>query len=325
MARTIIEMNALSKSYGDVAAVDALNLRVEEGEVFGLLGPNGAGKTTTTLMLLGLTEPTAGKAAIEGIDCTRDPLRVKRVVGYLPDNMGFYQDMTGRENLRMIGRMNGLRGEFLEARIEELLKRMGMIEAADRRAGTYSKGMKQRLGIADILLKDPDVLILDEPTNGVDPEGIRELTHLIRELADKDGRTILISSHQLHQIQQICDRVGIFVRGKLVACGRIEELAEQIERENGYCFAVGAQPGGEKLKKEIEDVEGVEGVELEGEIAVVRAKEDVRAAVAKRLVKAGFSLTFLQKRGGDLDDIYARYFEKAGENDAVRRKSERRA
>ena len=142
------------------------------------------------------------------MDCTRDPICVKRAVGYLPDNMGFYPDMTGRENLRMTGKMNGLRGEALETRIDELLERMGMTAAADRRAGTYSKGMKQRLGIADILLKDPDVLILDEPTNGVDPEGIRELTALIRELADRDGRTILISSHQLHQIQQICDRVG---------------------------------------------------------------------------------------------------------------------
>ena len=181
-------------------------------------------------MLLGLTEPTEGSAAIEGVDCTRDPIRVKRAVGYLPDNMGFYPDMTGRENLRMTGKMNGLRGEALETRINELLERMGMTEAADRRASTYSKGMKQRLGIADILLKDPDVLILDEPTNGVDPEGIRELTALIRELADRDGRTILISSHQLHQIQQICDRVGIFVKGRLAACGRIEELADSWKR-----------------------------------------------------------------------------------------------
>ena len=144
MAKTIIEINGLTKRYGAVTAVDNLNLQVQEGEVFGLLGPNGAGKTTTTLMLLGLTEPTDGSATIEGVDCTRDPIRVKRVVGYLPDNMGFYPDMTGRENLRMTGRMNGLRGELLEARIDELLGRMGMAGAADRRASTYSKGMKQR-------------------------------------------------------------------------------------------------------------------------------------------------------------------------------------
>ena len=224
MAGTIIETKALTKRYGALTAVDDLNLTVRQGEVFGLLGPNGAGKTTTTLMLLGLTEPTAGSASISGVDCTRNPIQVKRFVGYLPDNMGFYPDMTGRQNLRMTGAMNGLSGDYLEARIDELVARVGMTEAVDRRAGTYSKGMKQRLGIADILIKDPDVLIMDEPTNGIDPEGMHELMALIRELADKDGKTILISSHQLHQIQQICDRVGIFVKGKLVACDTPENL-----------------------------------------------------------------------------------------------------
>ena len=197
MADTIIETKALTKRYGALTAVDDLNLTVRQGEVFGLLGPNGAGKTTTTLMLLGLTEPTGGTASISGVDCTRNPIQVKRFVGYLPDNMGFYPDMTGRQNLRMTGAMNGLSGDYLEARIDELVARVGMTEAVDRRAGTYSKGMKQRLGIADILIKDPDVLIMDEPTNGIDPEGMRELMALIRELAEKDGKTILISSHQL--------------------------------------------------------------------------------------------------------------------------------
>ena len=150
MAGTIIETKALTKRYGALTAVDDLNLTVRQGEVFGLLGPNGAGKTTTTLMLLGLTEPTAGSASISGVDCTRNPIQVKRFVGYLPDNMGFYPDMTGRQNLRMTGAMNGLSGDYLEARIDELVARVGMTEAVDRRAGTYSKGMKQRLGIADI-------------------------------------------------------------------------------------------------------------------------------------------------------------------------------
>ena len=213
----------------------------------------------------------------------------------------------------------------LETRINELLERMGMTAAADRRASTYSKGMKQRLGIADILLKDPDVLILDEPTNGVDPEGIRELTALIRELADRDGRTILISSHQLHQIQQICDRVGIFVKGRLAACGRIEELAEQLEKENGYCFAVAAQPGGAALEETLKSVEGVTRVDVEDGLCVVRASADVRAAAAKRLIERDFQLTYLQKRGGDLDDIYAKYFEKAGEINAGKRKDGHRA
>ena len=144
--------------------MDNLYLTVGKGEVFGLLGPNGAGKTTTVLMLLGLTEPTEGFAWIDGHDCIREPIAVKRIVGYLPDNVGFYNDLTGRENLRFTGRLNGLSGDFLEQRIEELLERVGMTEAADKKAGTYSRGMKQRLGVADVLMKNPKVIIMDEPT-----------------------------------------------------------------------------------------------------------------------------------------------------------------
>ncbi len=227
----IIKISGLTKVYGEKRAVDNLYLTVGKGEVFGLLGPNGAGKTTTVLMLLGLTEPTEGFAWIDGHDCIREPIAVKRIVGYLPDNVGFYNDLTGRENLRFTGRLNGLSGDFLEQRIEELLERVGMTEAADKKAGTYSRGMKQRLGIADVLMKDPKVIIMDEPTLGIDPQGMRELLELIRQLAEEDKRTIMISSHQLQQIQQVCDRVGIFVKGKLIACGPIETLGQQLEKE----------------------------------------------------------------------------------------------
>ncbi len=194
MEDIILETQGLTKRYGDLTAVDSLDLSVRRGEVFGLLGPNGAGKTTTTLMLLGLTEPTAGTAAIAGHDCTREPIAIKRMVGYLPDNVGFYGDMTGRENLRFTGRLNGLGGDALEARIGGLLRRVGLEDAADRKAGTYSRGMRQRLGVADVLIKDPKVIIMDEPTLGIDPEGMRALLSLIRDLAAKDRRTILLSS-----------------------------------------------------------------------------------------------------------------------------------
>ena len=188
----IIQTSHLTKRYGAKIAVNDLNLSIRKGEVFGLLGPNGAGKTTTILMLLGLTEPTAGRATIAGCDCTRNPLEVKSIVGYLPDNVGFYTDMTGRQNLRFTGRLNGLGGQELEDRIDALLERVGMTEAADKKTGTYSKGMRQRLGIADVLIKDPQVIIMDEPTLGIDPEGMRELLNIIRDLSVKDGRTVLI-------------------------------------------------------------------------------------------------------------------------------------
>ena len=181
--KPIIHTEGLTKKYGAKVAVADLNLDIYPGEIFGLLGPNGAGKTTTTLMLLGLSEPTSGKAWIDGKDCTREPIAVKRVVGYLPDNVGFYGDMTGRENLRFTGRLNGLPDPLIEKRIDELLEKVGMTEAADQKTGTYSRGMRQRLGVADVLMKDPKVVIMDEPTLGIDPEGMRELMELIRRLA----------------------------------------------------------------------------------------------------------------------------------------------
>ena len=185
--KMIIQMKGLTKAYGEKKAVDNLTLGIKKGEIFGLLGPNGAGKTTTTLMLLGLTEPTAGTAFIDGKNCTRDPISVKQIVGYLPDSVGFYMDMTGRENLRFTGRLNGLDGKELEERIDILLEKVGMTKAADQKTGTYSRGMKQRLGVADVLIKDPRVIIMDEPTLGLDPEGIRDLMSLIRRLAEEDG------------------------------------------------------------------------------------------------------------------------------------------
>ena len=224
----LIRTEGLTKVYGkSVVAVSRLNLEVRDGEIFGLLGPNGAGKTTTIRMLLGMTEPTAGKAFISGHDCTRNPIEVKRITGYLPDNIGFYGDMTGRENLRFTGRLNKLDEATLDEKIDALLERTGIADAGDKKVRTYSLGMKQRLGIADVLLKDPKVIILDEPTVGIDPEGVRQLIEIILNLSHKDGRTLLISSHQLYQMQQICDRVGIFFQGKLVACGTIDELASE--------------------------------------------------------------------------------------------------
>lgn len=255
-------------------------------------------------------------AQIGGVDCTRDPLKVKRFVGYLPDNMGFYPDMTGRENLRMTGRMNGLGGAELEGRIEQLLRRVKMTAAADRRSGTHSKGLKQRMGIADILMKDPEVLIMDEPTNDIDPEGMRELMALIRELAEEDGKTILISFHQLHQIQQICDRVGIFVGGRRIACGRIGELAEQLQAETGFHLEFTAKPGGDALLRFLWKRKYIRDVQQSGESFRIRADEDVTGRLVKELTENDFVLASLRQAGNDPDEIYRRYFEKAGEQHA---------
>ena len=361
----IIRTSELVKQYGDVTAVDHLNLEIHKGEVFGLLGPNGAGKTTTTLMLLGLTDPTSGTAEISGLDCTRDALAVKKIVGYLPDNVGFYPDMSGRENLIFSGMMNGLTRKEAEERAVGLLERVGMTYAADRKTGTYSRGMRQRLGIADVLMKDPEIIIMDEPTLGIDPSGMRELTALIRELSVKDGRTILISSHELYQIQEISDRVGIFVKGRMIACGRIDELGQQLQNEGLYMVdfraektsngpmttehraavetgtehgamnataetlastlgtATSGKSGGaaedraasetEELKSLVRGIAGVRlvGVKEDGTLHVESGR-DIRAELFRKLTDAGYLLSELHERGGDLDEIYRKYFEKAG-------------
>lgn len=311
----VIEIAHLTKTYGSKTAVSDLNLTIRKGEVFGLLGPNGAGKTTTILMLLGLTEPTEGTALINGLDCARHPLEVKSIVGYLPDNVGFYGDMTGRQNLRFTGQLNGLSGKELEERIDRLLERVGMTEAADRKAGTYSKGMRQRLGIADVLVKDPQIIIMDEPTLGIDPEGMRELLELIRELSVEDGRTLLISSHQLHQIQQVCDRVGIFVDGSLIASGTLAELEEQIRKDGTYLLELNVHPCDDKLLGMLYQQEGIEKIAKEGTTFLITSREDIRSQITKFLGEHNYTILHLHQRGGDLDEIYRRYFEKAGQSD----------
>ncbi|HSM38571.1 MAG TPA: ABC transporter ATP-binding protein [Candidatus Limnocylindrales bacterium] len=225
MKQPPVAADQLTKRYGDFVAVDALSFTVGAGEIYGLLGPNGAGKTTTILMLLGLSEPSGGTARVLGLDPAREPLEVKRRVGYLPDAVGFYGRLSGRENLEYTARLNGLAPGVSADRISQLLGEVGLADAADGPADTYSRGMLQRLGIADALVKDPSVLILDEPTASIDPAGVSELLSLIRRLARDEGLAVLLSSHLLGQVQQLCDRVGIFSRGRLIAEGSMADLA----------------------------------------------------------------------------------------------------
>jgi ABC-2 type transport system ATP-binding protein len=225
--QAIIETEELTKKYGQQVAVNHLTLQIYEGEVFGFLGPNGAGKTTTLLMFLGLTEPTSGKATVIGFDPTREPFRVKEKVGYLPENVGFYEDMDARQNLRYVARLNRIPDEVSAQRIDAWLKEVGLFEEVEKKVGTYSKGMRQRLGIAEVMIKEPKVIFLDEPTIGLDPDGTNRMLDLIHSLSREKNITIFLSSHLLDQVQRVCDRVGIMIKGNLVAMGPIEELAKK--------------------------------------------------------------------------------------------------
>ena len=223
----IIETQGLTKRYGSQTAVNELNLQILEGEVFGFLGPNGAGKTTTLLMFLGLTEPTAGKVSVCGFNPGREPLRVKEKAGYLPENVGFYDDMDARQNLRYVARLNRIPDEISAPRIDSWLKEVGLYEEAEKKVGIYSKGMRQRLGIAEVMIKEPRLIFLDEPTIGLDPDGTNRMLDLIHSLSREKNITVFLSSHLLDQVQRICDRVGIMIKGNLVAAGPIGELAKK--------------------------------------------------------------------------------------------------
>jgi ABC-2 type transport system ATP-binding protein len=223
-----VELRGLTKDFAlglrgvRLRAVDDLSLRIESGEVFGLLGPNGSGKSTTIKVILGLLEPTLGECRVFGVPSSRVEARVD--VGYLPEAPNFYQFLSGRELVAFYGRICGLGGERLATRVEEVIAWVGLTEAASRRVGTYSKGMLQRIGLAQALVHDPQLVILDEPTAGVDPLGTGAITDLIRQLKAR-GKTVLITSHLLTQIEEVCDRVAILDRGRLLLCGAVEELA----------------------------------------------------------------------------------------------------
>ncbi len=311
----VIRTRSLTKRYDSLTAVDNLNLEVFPGEIFGLLGQNGAGKTTTILMLLGLTEPTGGEARVLGLDPAREPRLVKRRVGYLPDAVGFYGGMTGRQNLRYTARLNGLRGEAAESAMQEVLVQVRLDDRADDMVDTYSRGMRQRLGIADALVKSPDVLILDEPTTAIDPLGVVEILDLLRALVHERGLAILLSSHLLTQVQSVCDRIGIFASGRMVGQGTVDELASSFG-DGAATVEVGLELTDDGQVDRAREVFGrLSGVESVSPPAarhgawrlIVRPSEAearVRQEVLVVAVEQGLRLTTIQPIVPSLDDIY---------------------
>ncbi len=305
---TTIRSAKLTKKYGDHTVVDRLNLDISAGEVFGLLGPNGAGKTTTILMLLGLVEPTKGSIEVLGLDPRWHPLEVKSKVGYLPDAVGFYDSMTGRQNLDFTARINGL-SDF-DGLIDSLLETVGLTYAGDQPTGEYSRGMKQRLGIADALVKSPSVLILDEPTTAIDPEGVVEILDLIQRLAKDDGVTVLLASHLLHQVQTVCDRVAIFVDGKVKAQGAPYELAavEQGGRIRVEFRLAGDPAGGRARLESVGTVSKIAAGRVPGSW-VGELESSTLGSTVGGLVDKGAEVIGVHRVDEDLESIYRRYFE----------------
>lgn len=305
--KIVVETQELTKRYDGTTVVDHLNLQIAENEVFGLLGPNGAGKTTTMLMLLGLTEPTSGSARVFGFDSAREPLKVKRLTGYLPEKVGFYDNLTARENLRFIARLNNIGDAESKRLIEQVLEAVGIAEMTDVTVGKFSRGMKQRLGIADVLVKKPKIAVLDEPTAGLDPEGINQILDLIAGLP-QTGATVVISSHRLYEVQRVCHSIGILSKGKMVIEGSLDQLGREALAEGRYIIEVETAGVNPQLIKVINEIVGVRRVEAKGNLLQISADIDLRAEIAKAIVQNNIPLIQMKIREFSLDDIYMKYF-----------------
>src|ERR1700733_1683037 len=302
----VIEATDLTKTYGESVAVDQISFSVGRGEIFGLLGPNGAGKTTTILMLLGLTDISGGQVHVLGFDPARQPLSVKRRVGYLPDTVGFYDQLTAADNLRYTARLIGFRFAEREKRIADALDRVGLSEFAENRVSTFSRGMRQRLGLAEILMKGAQIAILDEPTSGLDPHATTELLGVIRDFK-AEGVSVLLSSHLLERVQSVCDRVALFTGGGGAPLGSGGGTRRGISA-GGYVVDIEADGAG--LAERLALIPGVSGVDKTG-IGKLRlhADRDVRPEAAAEVVAMQGRLKFLGVQEPSLEAIYNRYFD----------------
>ena len=306
MNATVIEAKNLTKRYDGVAVVNGISFSVARGEIFGLLGPNGAGKTTTILMLLGLSDISDGQARVLGHDPAREPLAVKRQVGYLPDQIGFYDGLSAADNLRYTARLMGVERAEREQRISASLGHVGLADVADNRVSTFSRGMRQRLGVAEILMKEAQIAILDEPTSGLDPQATVELLEIIRDLK-KRGVSVLLSSHLLERVQSVCDRVALFNQGKIALIGTVSELGREVL---GGGFRVEVEAEGQGLAERIAAIPGVQQVEPAGANRLrLLATGDVRPEAAAAVVAAGGRLLRLSVEEPSLEAIYSRYFQ----------------
>jgi len=298
----LIEANQLSKTYGNFTALAGISFAAKHGEILGFLGPNGAGKTTTMRILTGYMPPTSGTAKVAGYDVVEESLEVRRRVGYLPETVPLYPEMSGREYLSFMGSLR--RVEDLDTRVEEVLEQVGLEERRDSLIGNLSKGLRQRVGLAQALLHRPEVLILDEPTIGLDPAQIIEVRDLIRELGRE--RTVLLSTHILSEAQQICDRVLIINKGRLVAEDTPANLSAQLAGADRIRVRSSAQAA--DLAALLKGVPGVESVELAREEGIVEVTStpgrDLRPTLARRIVEADLDLLELTTAGFSLESIF---------------------
>ncbi len=305
----IIVAKELTKVYNETTtAVDHLNLEIKQGEIFGLLGPNGAGKSTIILMLLGLTEPTSGSISVGGFDSTRQPLKVKSITGYLPEKVGFYEDMSAYANLSYTAELNRVPYKDIPLKIDEVLGMVNLLKNKRQLVKTFSKGMKQRLGIADVLVKSPRLVIFDEPTEGLDPKAANQMLQTILDLNSKEGITFMLSSHQLNLVQKICERIGIMSNGKLVGEGKTDELGRNLFGGGKYRIEIELAKVPDGLVADIKKIPEVLDITAKGLKLTVSCDKDLREDISKVIAKAAVIMTKMDMKQDALEEIYLRYF-----------------
>lgn len=304
----VVEIHELSKHYGEFVALDRLSLTLNRGSILGFIGPNGAGKTTTIRILVGLSRPTSGTARIAGADCVRDLTRVRRLVGYMPDKFGSYDNMRVREYLDFFGAAFGIKRKERQRRISEVLDMTNSSWMQDRYVESLSHGMQQRIGIARTLLHQPEVLILDEPANGLDPEARIEMRSILLRLA-AEGRTLIVTSHILPELSRICDRVAIVAGGKLRAVGTLQEVTRELSQrrtiEIQFLTSAGISESAERVRGFLESDAETTASETESIIRCrTSASDEKMAELLRRMVTAGDCVSQFREVAGDLEEAF---------------------
>ncbi len=315
MDKNVIETNDLTKCFGkqnEIVAVDSLNLSVKKGEVFGFVGPNGAGKTTTMKMLIGLLEPTSGSGKVAGFDIVREVIRIREVTGVLPEPAGFYDNLTARQNLRFYAKLYDIKEKEREKRIVELLELVGLGSAIDQRIGEFSTGMRKRFGLAQALINEPEVLFLDEPTSGIDPLGAQMMRDLIKKLSREKGVTIFLSSHSMAEVEEICDRIGVIARGKLLAIGSVEELRDKVREKEGVRYTLEVQDiPVQKVIDGLKELNGVRSVEQVKDHISLLTDLGVRMEIANAVKSMGGTISRFEEERMELQRVFLKLIEGA--------------
>ena len=309
MSEAIIQTNKLTKKYGNFTAVDNLDITVYKGEVLGLLGQNGSGKTTTFLMLMGLSLPTSGTATVAGFDVVKDSKAVRTVSGLLPDGAGYYEDLTAKQNLNYIGQLNDVPRLEREKRVAELLEVVGLTKVADKKVEQFSRGMKQRLGIAEVLMKKPQVAFFDEPTIGLDPQGTKDMRDLMIKLNQEQGITIVLSSHLLHDVQQTCQRLLIIRNGRLIAADTIENMSKKLSIGENLMIEFELTKINPDLIGEITRLNGVTSVNQENHKLYVNMDSNKAREVSETITKHKSTILLMKPKEYSLEEIFLKYYE----------------